>query len=378
MARSFAITMKDGSTIPMQDGSTIAKDPIRADAKGHAEVVFKVTNNTDHPARALAKVIPLGETKREWLSINGEDERDFAPRADQDFTVSFDAPASQPAGAKPAGSTAPTAGAPATPEVHKYPFRFDVASPLDPQEDFTQGPIVTVEVMPAPVVKPKSKLWILFVVLGVVLLIGIIVLVLVFWNGDTGTDADESPTPTPDESATATETPTPTTPVDNGFAVTNQPIVNFAVWATSATPLVGDFNGDHRTDVALTGPSGWSTLPVAFSNGDGNFNVTNQPISNFAVWATTTNAKPLGGDFNGDGRTDVALTGPSGWGTLPVAFSNGDGNFTVTNQSIANFASWAATTNAQPLVGDFNHDGRTDVALTGPSGWASLPVAFSL
>ena len=54
MARSFAITMKDGSTIPMQDGSTIAKDPIRADAKGHAEVVFKVTNNTARPARALA------------------------------------------------------------------------------------------------------------------------------------------------------------------------------------------------------------------------------------------------------------------------------------------------------------------------------------
>ncbi|HKG78398.1 MAG TPA: VCBS repeat-containing protein [Pyrinomonadaceae bacterium] len=166
---------------------------------------------------------------------------------------------------------------------------------------------------------------------------------------------------------------------DGTFNVTNQPIVNFAVWAatTNAKPLVGDFNGDGRTDVALTGPTGWGSLPVAFSNGDGTFNVTNQPIVNFAVWAATTNAQPLVGDFNGDGRTDAALTGPSGWGSLPVAFSNGNGTFNVTNQPIVNFAVWAATANAKPLIGDFNGDGRTDAALTGPSGWGSLPVAFS-
>lgn len=28
----------------------------------------------------------------------------------------------------------------------------------------------------------------------------------------------------------------------------------------------------------------------------------------------------LGGDFNGVGRTDIALTGPNGWGSVPVAF----------------------------------------------------------
>jgi hypothetical protein len=167
---------------------------------------------------------------------------------------------------------------------------------------------------------------------------------------------------------------------DGTFNVTNLPIANFAGWAATANaePLVGDFNGDGLTDVALTGPSGWATLPVAFSNGDGSFNVTNLPIANFAGWAATANAKPLIGDFNGDGLADVALTGASGWATLPVAFSNGDGTFNVTNQPIVEFAGWAATTNAKPLVGDFNGDGKTDVALTGPSGWATMPVAFSL
>ena len=168
---------------------------------------------------------------------------------------------------------------------------------------------------------------------------------------------------------------------DGTFNVTQAPISNFAGWATAANakPLVGDFNADGRTDVALTGASSWNFLPVAFSNGDGTFNVTNPTMSqNFPFWAATAGAIPLVGDFNADGRADVTLTSAPNWTTLAVAFSNGDGTFNVTNQSITNFASWAAQANAKPLVGDFNGDGRSDVALTGASGWTTLPVAFSL
>ena len=163
------------------------------------------------------------------------------------------------------------------------------------------------------------------------------------------------------------------------FAVTSIPVSNFAGWAATANAkiLVGDFNGDGKADVAITGPSGWNNLPVAFSNGDGTFNITNQPITNFNGWASTANATPLVGNFSGDGKADIALTGPSGWNNMPVAFSNGDGTFKVTNDTVGNFNIWAATQNAKPLVGDFNGDGKTDVALSGPAGWNNLPVAFS-
>ena len=42
--------------------------------------------------------------------------------------------------------------------------------------------------------------------------------------------------------------------------------------------------------------------------------------SQFANWAQAPGAVAVAGDFNGDGRGDVALVGPGGWSTVPVAF----------------------------------------------------------
>jgi Zn-dependent metalloprotease len=163
------------------------------------------------------------------------------------------------------------------------------------------------------------------------------------------------------------------------FSVTNSPVGDFASWAAGAGVKIqaADVNGDGRTDVTLTGGSGWNTLPVAFSNGNGSFSVTNTYIGDFASWSAVGTARVQVGDVNGDGKADLALTGVAGWTTLPVAFSNGNGSFSVTNNSVGDFASWAAGSGVKILAGDYNGDGRTDVALTGGSGWNTLPVAFS-
>jgi hypothetical protein len=58
-------------------------------------------------------------------------------------------------------------------------------------------------------------------------------------------------------------------------------------------------------------------------------------------------------DVNGDGSTDFTLTGVSGWNTLPTAFSNSNGSFTVTNAYVGDFAAWAATPGMKVLAGDF-------------------------
>ena len=166
---------------------------------------------------------------------------------------------------------------------------------------------------------------------------------------------------------------------DGTFLVTNATVPTFPGWATGQNVHVvaGDFNHDGRTDLALFGGQGWTTIPVAFSNGDGSFTVTNRTVDTFPFWATDTKVTTIAGDFNHDGRTDIALVGEPTWTTIPVALSNGDGGFTVVNQGAGTFPFWSSGQNVRAIAGDFNADGNTDIALTGASGWTTIPVAFS-
>ena len=128
---------------------------------------------------------------------------------------------------------------------------------------------------------------------------------------------------------------------------------------------VGDFNGDGKADLALAG-SGVGGLAVLLGNGDGTF-AQLPPLSFFchgACFAT------LVADFNGDGKPDLAVgdSGPIGEGspgTVYIFLGNGDGIFSP-GTSIDD--------NGNPdsvAVGDFNGDGKADLALgeygTGPT-----------
>ena len=43
------------------------------------------------------------------------------------------------------------------------------------------------------------------------------------------------------------------------------------------------------------------------ANGDGSWSGTNGRVPNAVKWAATKGVKLLTGDFNGDGKTDIAL-----------------------------------------------------------------------
>merc|ERR1712146_781098 len=107
------------------------------------------------------------------------------------------------------------------------------------------------------------------------------------------------------------------------FGTVNHGIHHFAGWCASsgAKIVAGDFNGDRKADVACTGVKGWATAPIAYSLGNGQYSVTNNPIAHIAGWASTPGVKLLAGQFGGDKRADIALAGGHGWATLPTALS---------------------------------------------------------
>jgi len=92
------------------------------------------------------------------------------------------------------------------------------------------------------------------------------------------------------------------------------------VASQQATALAGSFNlpaKESGADIALTGRPGWKTIPLAFSRGNGTFSVTNRDVGAFAGWSAQKHVTRLSGDFNADGKTDIALIGGSGWDSVP-------------------------------------------------------------
>jgi uncharacterized repeat protein (TIGR01451 family) len=153
-----------------------------------------------------------------------------------------------------------------------------------------------------------------------------------------------------------------TLPTDFGSPPTN-----------SWTPLIGDFNGDGKTEFMFVGGN---TISTFLSNGDGTFGNVVQTVgcggggcSTFGN-PPTASRTPISGDFNGDGKSDFGFVQNN---SLQVYVSNGDGTFAQqdtqalgTNFGSPPHATWT------PLGGDFNGDGKSDFAFAGNGTIASF------
>jgi hypothetical protein len=134
-------------------------------------------------------------------------------------------------------------------------------------------------------------------------------------------------------------------------------------------PSVGDFNGDGRADIATFTRGDLADVYVALSNGSGFVGTTVKWHDAFAFGAE----QPRIGDFDGDGRDDIATFTNNAAADVFVALSNGAG-FTGTTVKWHDFFGLAGEF---PYVGDFDGDGVTDVVTFTHGTLADVYVALS-
>lgn len=144
MPRAFAITP--------------ATPTIRLNASGQGEISFTVSNALGRAARIRITLVPEGQTKREWLALSGDAERDLAADGTQQVSVKIAAPA----------GTAPGS----------YGFHPLVSTVTNPDEEYAEGATVSFDVAPSAAPKQPFPWWI--VAAGAGALVIIIVAITVF------------------------------------------------------------------------------------------------------------------------------------------------------------------------------------------------------
>jgi hypothetical protein len=137
-----------------------------------------------------------------------------------------------------------------------------------------------------------------------------------------------------------------------GFSRKNTPITGVELISNCGRamcrPVIGDFNGDGIPDFVFIAKDVVTSQPVVaimFGNGDGTFKPSVEAVKGVA-------GELIVGDFNGDGKADLAVANGR---QLIVLLGKGDGTFSppvVTSESA--YLCIAA--------GDFNHDGKLDLA----------------
>jgi hypothetical protein len=115
---------------------------------------------------------------------------------------------------------------------------------------------------------------------------------------------------------------------------------------------VGDFNGDGKQDLAVANYLEFtsSTVSILLGDGTGNFSApTNYTVGNGPIFVAV-------GDFNGDGKQDLAVVDEFS-NSVSILLGDGAGNFSApTNFAVGGEPSSVA-------VGDFNGDGKQDLAV---------------
>ena len=146
------------------------------------------------------------------------------------------------------------------------------------------------------------------------------------------------------------------------------PPTSFPAGGLPRRMAAGDFNGDGKPDLAVSiddiPNSFLGNLSILLNDGTGKFSA---PI---LISLPGDPVQPVTADVNNDGKLDIATALSDGTidGKLAILLGNGAGSFAqAANSPIATQSSTAL-----PVIGDFNEDGKRDLATPGRLGGVDL------
>lgn len=158
------------------------------------------------------------------------------------------------------------------------------------------------------------------------------------------------------EGTRANQNPGLTVSLGNGdgtFAQANgSPI---ALGQSLSAIVTGDFNGDGKLDVAVT-DSATNAVIILLGNGDGTFRAPT------TILVGTQPMAIVAADFNNDGKLDLAVAN-FGDGTVTLLLGNGDGTFTASAPIAVGKGPYGI------VAADFNGDGKLDLAVANATDW---------